>query len=219
MNSTLTAKAYSLFDTLAWIACLNLLWLVFSLLGLFFFGVGPSTVAAHDLVRRRVRGDVFPPLRTFWRSYRQNFIRGNALGLPVLLVGAMLAVNWVNFSAHAGFAPQFISVVVLVLALLFAATVCYMFPLYVRYELPVLHYVSKSSKFALTHLAGTVLLLVVTVAIGYASLRLPGLIPFFSFGAWFYVVGWLCDKFFEQNDASVAAAENAADVVRGAARG
>jgi hypothetical protein len=46
----------------------------------------------------------------------------------------------------------------------------------------------------------------------YASRTIPGLIPFFSIGAWLFVTGWLCDRFFTANDDSVAAAEAAGAV-------
>jgi hypothetical protein len=36
------------------------------------------------------------------------------------------------------------------------------------------------------------------------------LIPFFSIGAWLYVTGWLCDRFFTANDQSVAGAAGTA---------
>ena len=55
------------------------------------------------------------------------------------------------------------------------------------------------------HLAGTVILLFVSAAVVYASTTVPGLIPFFSIGAWLYITGWLCDRFFTANDESVAA--------------
>jgi uncharacterized membrane protein YesL len=90
LTGSFSAKAYSFFDTLLWIACLNLLWIVFSIAGLGVFGVGPATAAAL-----------------------------------------------------------------------------------------------------------------------YASQALPGLIPFFSIGAWLYVTGWLCDRFFAANDESVTAAAEA----------
>jgi len=46
LSGTFAARAYSFFDTLLWIACLNLLWLVFTLLGLGVAGIGPATAAA-----------------------------------------------------------------------------------------------------------------------------------------------------------------------------
>ena len=77
--------------------------------------------------------------------------------------------------------------------------------MFARYELPLAQYLLMSSRFALRHLAGTAILLFVTAAALYASQALPGLIPFFSIGAWLYVTGWLCDRFFAANDESVMA--------------
>lgn len=213
VNAAWTAKAYSLFDTLLWIACLNLLWIAFTLGGLVIFGAGPSTVAAHELVRRRVRGDVAPLIKAFWHSYTRNFVRGNILGLTLIFVGTMLAANWRFFSVELTFTSQLIAIVVAVLAVIFLATVCYAFPMYVRYELPVFHYLLQSSRFALRNLAGTVLLLLVTAAVAFASFRLPGLIPFFSVGAWMYLTGWLCEKFYAANEVAMATAEQGAPPV------
>lgn len=209
VNTAWTAKAYSLFDTLLWIACLNLLWLGFTLGGLVIFGAGPSTIAAHELVRRRVQGDVAPLARAFWETYRRSFIRGNILGVTAIFVGTMLFVNWKYFSVELTFTAQLISVVVAFVSIIFAATICYLFPMYVRYQLPILQYFLQSSRFALRYLAGTVLLLFVTVAVGYVSMLLPGLIPFFSIGVWIFLVGWLCEKFFTANDKTMADAAGA----------
>ena len=56
LAGTFSARAYSFFDTLLWIACLNLLWVGFTLLGLGVLGAGPATAAAQILVRRRAQG-------------------------------------------------------------------------------------------------------------------------------------------------------------------
>lgn len=90
-------------------------------------------------------------------------------------------------------------------AIFLAGVVCYLFPMYARYELPLGQYLMTCSRFAVRHLAGTVILLFVSAAAVYASRALPGLIPFFSIGAWLYLTGWLCDRFFAANDESVAA--------------
>ncbi|PYI39056.1 hypothetical protein CVS30_07020 [Arthrobacter psychrolactophilus] len=204
MNASWALKAYTLFDTLLWIACLNLLWLVFTLGGLVIFGVGPSTVAAHELIRCRVRGDAVPLMPAFWGAYRRNFRRGNVLGVVAIFVAAMLFANWKFFSVEPTFLAQLAAGVIVLLSIIFVATLCYLFPMYARYQLPVLRYFTQSSRFALRNLAGTVLLLLVTAAVGIVSLRLPGLVPFFSVGVWMFLVGWLCDKFYSSNDESMA---------------
>jgi len=206
LSGTLSARAYSFFDTLVWIACLNLLWIAFALLGLGVFGAGPATATAQLMVRKRCTGDAPPLLRGFAAGYFRNFAGANALSLPILAVAAALALNWNYFSSGRGLFPQLMAAGVFVLSLFLAGTACYVFPMYARYELRLRQYLLMSSRFAVRHLAGTAILLFVSAAVVYASSWFPGLIPFFSIGAWLYLTGWLCDRFFAANDQSVTAA-------------
>jgi uncharacterized membrane protein YesL len=205
LAGTFSARAYSFFDTLLWIACLNLLWMVFTLLGLGVLGAGPATAAAQILVRRRAQGGAAPLLRAFAVEYFKNFVRANALALPVMIVAAALAMNWNYFAGAGDLLSQLIAAATFVGAIFLAGAVCYLFPMYARYELPLGRYLMMCSRFAVRHLAATVILLFISAATFYASRALPGLIPFFSVGAWLFVTGWLCDRFFTANDDSVAA--------------
>ena len=206
LSGTFSARAYSFFDTLVWIAGLNLLWIAFTLLGFGIFGAGPATAAAQIAVRKRAAGNAVPLLREFASAYFRNFVRANALALPVMAIAAALVLNWNYFSGGRGVLAQFMAVGILVGAIFLAGAVCYVFPMYARYELTLPQYLLMSSRFAVRHLAGTVILLFVSAAVLYASSCLPGLVPFFSIGAWLYLTGWLCDRFFAANDQSVAAA-------------
>jgi uncharacterized membrane protein YesL len=205
LGGTFSARAYSFFDTLLWIACLNMLWIAFTLLGLGVLGAGPATAAAQILVRRRVRGEAAPLLRSFAAEYFKNFVRANALALPVMVVAGALAMNWGYFGGEGDVLSQLIAAGTFAGAILVAGVVCYLFPMYARYELPLRQYLMMCSRFAMRHLAGTVILLFISASVVYASRVLPGLIPFFSVGAWLFVTGWLCDRFFKANDESVAA--------------
>jgi uncharacterized membrane protein YesL len=186
-------------------ACLNLLWLTFTVLGVGVLGAGPATAAAQILVRKRARGEAAPLLPGFAREYIRNFVRGNALALPVMGVAAALTMNWNRFSSGSDLPSQLGAAATFVGAIFLAGAVCYLFPMYARYELPVVQYFLMSSRFAVRHLAGTAILLFVSAAVVYASSAIPGLIPFFSVGAWLFLTGWLCDRFFTANDDSMAA--------------
>ncbi|MEO5315372.1 DUF624 domain-containing protein [Pseudarthrobacter sp. CC12] len=206
LSGTFSARAYAFFDTLLWVAGLNLLWIAFTLVGAGVLGAGPATAAAQIVVRRRVAGDGAPLLRGFTSAYFRNFARANLLSVPVMAVTAALLLNWNYFAGSGGIFAQSTAAAVLVAAIFLAGAVCYLFPLYARYELPLPQYLLMSSRFAVRHLAGTVILLFVSAAVVYASSWIPGLVPFFSIGAWLYLTGWLCDRFFTANDQSVAIA-------------
>ena len=204
-TSSWSARAYSFFDTLLWIACLNMLWLAFTILGLGVLGAGPATAAAQILVRRRATGEAARLLPGFAREYFRNFVRGNALALPVMGVAVALAMNWNYFAGAGGLLAQLAAAATFVGAIFVTGAVCYLFPMFARYELPLPQYFLMASRFALRHLAGTVILLFVSAAVVYASGAVPGLIPFFSVGAWLFLTGWLCDSFFTANDDAMAA--------------
>lgn len=205
LSGTFSARAYSFFDTLLWIACLNMLWIVFTVLGLGVLGAGPATAAAQILVRKRATGDQARLLRSFAVEYFRNFGRTNILAVPIMGVAVALMMNWNFYSGSNGLAASLMTAGIFVASLFLAGSACYIFPLYARYDLPLAQYFLSSSRFALRHLAGTVILLFVSAAAVYASSAVPGLIPFFSVGAWLYATGWLCDRFFTANDESVAA--------------
>ncbi|XAS71449.1 DUF624 domain-containing protein [Micrococcaceae bacterium Sec5.1] len=200
-------RAYTFFDTLLWIACLNMLWIVFTVLGGVVLGAGPSTAAAHILIREKVQGNAVPLMRRYAKEYFKNFGKGNALGVPVLVVAASLALNWGYFSAGWDLGSQVASAAILLAVLFAAGTLCYLFPMFARYELTIPQYFLMSSRFAMRHLAGTVILLFVTAAAVFACRSLPGLVPFFGVGSWLYLTGWLCDRFFTANDDAMFAKE------------
>lgn len=200
-------RAYTFFDTLLWIACLNMLWIVFTLLGGVVLGAGPSTAAAQILIREKVQGNAVPLMRRYAKEYFKNFGKGNALGVPVLVVAASLVLNWGYFSAGWDLASQVASAAILLAVLFAAGTLCYLFPMFARYELTIPQYFLMSSRFAMRHLAGTVILLFVTAAAVFACRSLPGLVPFFAVGGWLYLTGWLCDRFFTANDDAMFAKE------------
>lgn len=215
LSGSFSAKAYAFFDTLLWIAGLNLIWVVSSLAGVGVLGVGPATAAAQILVRRRIGGEAAPLLRSFAKEYVRNFVKANALALPVLVAAVALWLNWNYFSAGTGLASELFAAGVFAASIFLAGVGCHIFPMFARYELPLSQYFLKSSRFAARHLAGTAILLFVTAVMVFGSRAVPGLIPFFSIGAWLYLTGWLCDRFFTANDESVAAAASAAEATAG----
>ncbi len=123
-----------------------------------------------------------------------------------MLIAAALYLNWAFFSVGWDFGSQAASMAILLAALLAAGAVCHLFPMFARYELTIPQYFLMSSRFAVRHLAGTAILLFVSSAVIFACRAVPGLIPFFGVGAWLYVTGWLCDRFFTANDDAMATA-------------
>ncbi|WP_262379288.1 YesL family protein [Nonomuraea sp. PA05] len=183
-----------------WAARLNLIWLVFTLAGGVILGLGPATVAAYTLARRHARNETFQAWSEFWTVYRREFVRASLLVLPAVLVATVLVGNYLYFSAlgpDLG-APRIASFVALIVL---AGVGAHVGPLYAHYDLPLWAYWPKAVQLALLRPASSVILLLALSAIAYATLALPILAPLISFGAWIYLNTWLCQRFFQENEA------------------
>jgi uncharacterized membrane protein YesL len=184
---------------LIWAARLNLLWIVFTLLGGVILGLGPATVAAYTLARRHGQGESFQAWSEFWTVYRREFVRASLLILPVAVLGTVLVGNYLYFSALGpGSGALRIATFVALIAL--AGVGAYVGPLYAHYDLPLWAYWPKASQLALMRPASSVLLLLALFAISYATSAAPILAPVISFGAWIHLNTWLCLRFFAENE-------------------
>src|SRR4051812_16513904 len=87
MNRLLTG-IYNLCRWITHFAYLNILWILFTLAGAVVLGIVPSTVAMFAVARKTAMGEEdIPVFKTFWRTYRTEFIRANGLGLLLTAIG------------------------------------------------------------------------------------------------------------------------------------
>ena len=191
-------RVHAACGTVAWCAALNAQWIAFTLLGGVVLGIGPATVSASILVRRRTRGETTSP-RGFWRTYRREFARGNAVMLPVVAVVTLLAVQ---VAAGGGAVPA----AALVLAVAGGA---YVAPMYAHYDTPLWSYVVKSMRFALARPAPTALLVLVAAAVAATTVAMPVLLLALSAGVWWQASTWLCLRFFAENEDRLHPAQTA----------
>jgi uncharacterized membrane protein YesL len=197
-------RLYEITDEVFWAAQLNLLWIAFTLAGGVILGVGPATVAAYTLARRRAQGESFSPWRAFATAYRGEFGRGSALVLPLVATSALLVTNYFYFASLGSAGTVFRLATLGAIAALVVIT-AYLLPMSVHYDLRVLTCFPKASLFALTRPAASVLLLFVFTAIGYAAAMYPFLVLVIAIGGWIQLDTWLCLRFFAENEARLRA--------------
>ena len=197
-----TGYLQTLFTAIAWCAWLNALWLVFTLLGGVVFGIGPATVAACVVARRRMRGESIQ-FGDFATEWRREFLRGSIVVLPVVGVITLLFTNYMYFSAlgpQAG-GPRLVTLAALVLAL---GAGSYVAPMYAHYHLRLYQYLPRAMRFALGRPLSTFILLFVLAALAFATAVMPALLAVISFGAWWQASTWLCVRFFQENEDRLA---------------
>ncbi|WP_449374439.1 YesL family protein [Arthrobacter psychrolactophilus] len=190
MRQPWRTKVRTIFTALVWAMSLNILWLGGTAAGLFLFGAGPASVASSDVIQRRLQGEKFSQVQAFWGSYRRNFSRGNAAGISLIVIAATLVQGWMHYSVQLTFRAQLIASLVALVSLLFAGTVCYVFPMFSRGAASPVECFVGAARHALCRLPQTVLMLIATVGLGYISLNLPLDACFLSFSLWFLMVAW-----------------------------
>lgn len=194
-------RLYDAAELLFWVAGLNLLVIVFALLGGVVLGLAPALVAAASVSRARVRGDAQPLLRTFAGVWRREFLRANAVLWPFAAVALVLGINLYAFAPSGG-----VLVVALWVALGFVGlTAVFAFTMYSHYDIPLRAYPTTALRYLLHDLPATALVAVVTVMAVLLVRFLPGLLPVLAIGAWLHAVTAICTSCYARNDRLVAA--------------
>lgn len=193
-------KLYNATDEVVWAIKLNALWILCTLLGGVALGIGPATLAAYSLARRRSSGESFHALPAFRTAVRREFRRGSLVVLPLVAAAVLLIGNYLYFASLGAKAslPRLISLVALVALGVIAA---YLLPLAVHYDLRVRELLPKASLVALARPASSLVLLFVAVSIAYVSAKFPVLGIVLAGGGWIQLNTWLCLRFFAENEA------------------
>ncbi|WP_050184026.1 YesL family protein [Domibacillus robiginosus] len=113
------------------LAYVNLLWILFTLIGLIGAGFAPATVAMFSVVRQWVRGhETVPVFATFWDVYKKEFFKANLLsGGMGILISVILIVGFMMGSLSPVFSGLMIGLLFLV-----AVVFLYLIPVYVHFE-------------------------------------------------------------------------------------
>ncbi len=202
--SSWATRLYDAADEVVWAAKLNLLWLVFTLAGGVVLGLGPATVAAYTLARRRALGESFQSWPAFFGAYRREFGRGSLLVLPLAGMTVLLVINYFYFASLGSEGTVFrVATGAAIVAVV--AIGAYLLPMSVHYDLRTSNYFPKASLFAITRPAATVLLLFILTTIVFAARTFPFLWLVIAVGGWIQLDTWLCLRFFAENEARLQA--------------
>ncbi|QNG59353.1 YesL family protein [Metabacillus idriensis] len=196
-----TGNLYRLCDWFYRLAFLNLIWIAFTLAGFILFGIFPSTTAAFSVIRKWLRGEKDVPLvRTFWQSYRKEFIHSNKLGILFGLTACILLVDLKFVQTLHGVAFISLTSIFSLLIILFVFTLIYIFPVYVHYELRTLLYIRQAFFIAIVNPIQTILLVLASVLSFYVTMMLSGLFLFFGISGISLLIMWYSLRIFMNMD-------------------
>ncbi len=181
-SSLLEGRIYHVCEWITRLAYVNILWGLFMLAGAVIFGVAPATVALFTVVRKWLlfSDHNVPIFKTFFRTYKKEFLRANKIGLFIGLVAYILYIDFL-YIANVGEAFQLVfSVFLFVILVFYAITLLYIFPIYVHYELRFLQYIKYSFFIGMANPLMTLTMFLSIILLTILFIYIPGLIPFFS---------------------------------------
>jgi uncharacterized membrane protein YesL len=164
---------------------LNILWLVCSIP---IFTIGASTTAVYYVTLKLVRDDDGYTIRSFFKSFKENFKQSTAIWLILLAVGMILGVDLYFFTRLYTGSGSFRTVmltVFLAMVLIYAAVFTYIFPLQARFFNTVKRNFFNAFFMSLRHLFRTIGLITidgVLIAAAFVFMIPPMLMVFMLFG-------------------------------------
>lgn len=134
MNAT-SSFIYTLAEWITKFAYLNLLWVLFTLLGGILFGLFPSTTAMFAIAREWLKGDIDRPLfHTFWKYYRKEFMKSNRLGIFIAIFIVFFIVDIFYIQSTESSLMSWTYLPLFAFMLLFVMFLFYLFPAFVHFD-------------------------------------------------------------------------------------
>lgn len=174
------------------LAYLNILWILFTIVGLIIFGLFPSTTAMFSVTRKWVLGEKdIPIFATFFETYKKEFIKSNIIGIILLLVTYFLSIQFQILRAVEGTSYFIASYVILALFLIVFIMALYLFPIFVHFKLKLIDHFKWPLVIGILHPILTVFLMAITVILNYLTfIFLPGLLFFFNGSVTAFIIMW-----------------------------
>lgn len=185
-----SGTVYKITTVISKLAYINILWILFTLLGLVVVGVMPATVGLFAVTRKWIMGDKnIPIFSTFWQSYRKEFLKANGLGIILIVFGFILYIDF-QILPSGGFYTvlRFIFVIV---TILYSIVLLYIFPVYVHYDWNIKDYLKNALLLGIAYPHFTLLMILGVNVLYFVCLSLPSIIPFFSVSTLAVMLMWL----------------------------
>jgi uncharacterized membrane protein YesL len=172
---------YSISEWVMRLAYVNILWMIFSLLGLVILGFFPATVAMFAVVRKWVRKEMdVPVFKLFWTTYKAEFLKSNLLGLIIGFAGVVMYFNFTIIEATVIPAFKWLYIPYIIITVLYLFTLLYIFPVFVHFNIKLKEVVKNAFILMTVNPLVTFSKAVLTGVLCFLFLKFPGVIPFFS---------------------------------------
>lgn len=156
---------------------INFLWLFFTSIGLFVLGLFPATIALFTVMRNLLLHNEKPITTTFWKTYKQEWLKGNGYALVSYSILIILAIDF--YAIYLIDSLQILLIPTFLLAFLIFGTLLFFFPVYVHFDLTFFAMIKQAFLFTITSPITVVLNCISIVCLYGVFNIIPGALPLF----------------------------------------
>lgn len=183
---------------------LNMIWILFTLLGCVIFGLFPATTAMFAVTRRWiVKGEQISVFPIFWSTYKTSFFQMNMIGALLTFLGIILYVDLRFFQTANHIVYITLSYFIIFTLFIYFVVVLYIFPLYVHYQYRTFEYIKRSVIIVLGKPLHAIMMIVGSYFVYLISTTFPILIIFISGSSFSTIIMWISMHSFRKNEISV----------------
>ena len=177
---------------------LNVLWFVCSIP---IFTIGASTTAVYYVTLKLARNDDGYTIRSFFKSFKENFKQATIIWLIALVVGIIFAGDFMILRNSTVSFGKVIMVLITIVAVIYLFTMIYIFPVLSRFENTVKNTIRNSFLMSVLNLPKTILLIIINLiptVLLLVTLQAMPLLILFGFSVPAYVASMLFVKIFKR---------------------
>ena len=183
------SKLMQLMEWLTRMVHVQLLWILFCLVGLVVGGLFPATAGMFAIIRKQIRGEQdFPVFGTYLSLFKNSFVKANLLGWGMILLGMSIYYYLHLFGQLGGIASIAFAAIVFTFALLYFMTMLFIIPVFVHYDVSIPEVVKHAGIIAVSHPLHVLLIVIAFIAFWFGMSWFPVLLPFIGVSMLAYFV-------------------------------
>lgn len=195
MEGNWAVSVMEMLDKITKLVFINLLWILFTLLGLGVFGLFPATASVNALVRKLFKNeDLTNVFSDFWRYYKASFKSVNLVGIIFMIIAIILYIDIRILFGTDLMIGKVLLTLLIMLSYILVATVLNFLPIYAKYQMKTIDYLKLSLVTAMTSPLTTLLMVFWLVIVGIICIGFTVVIPLLSIVLVSIGINWISIK-------------------------
>lgn len=152
------------FSVMGRVADLIILNVIFLICCLPIVTIGASLTALHYVTLKMARNEESYIVKSFFRSFKQNFKQATIINLIMLLIGAVLYFDLQIVTGMSGSLSQVLYIIFIAFGFLYLIVFLYLYPVLAKFYNSIRNTFRNAFLMAVRHLPYTLLMAVITIA-------------------------------------------------------